>query len=488
MNPDYKSEDTGRMMPPARKKQRVVDLSYVPISQGVVFLAPDGDSEHNRMACQESMLVEPSMPLSNATMGCSVENRACHSSCEEYPIIPLASNFSEGRGRPGASLQLSMMNRTDSMDDSCSTSTEPNSLMEFKPVDTRFSDIIGHGDVKIRIDELLLPLALPSSLIHSILKGVRALPASILLYGPPGCGKTQLARAIAGESQAALLSIGPSDILSKFVGESEASLRALFAQATEMARRTESRCAVLFFDEIDALGYSRGDESGKTIDGDGSRRILAELLIQLSNLSTLQQPRRGHKHEKRDEHRDDDDSECRDECVRVMVIAATNRLADCDPALIRRFAIQVHVGLPSERDRRKIFQKFLRDFEHSMTKADLRKLAIATEGWSGSDLESLTREAAMTPIRECLQLAAKIKRKARKMEQQGGVASAQDTSKAQDAFQVAKNVLMQEFQSLRPVTAVDFQVAMEFLLGSTTSAEGRATAAYDSSSDSDQAD
>jgi SpoVK/Ycf46/Vps4 family AAA+-type ATPase len=158
--------------------------------------------------------------------------------------------------------------------------------------------------------------------------------------------------------------------------------------------------------------------------------------------------------------------------------------------LIRRFAIQIHVGLPSARDRRRIFQKFLRDFEHNITKADLRELAIATEGWSGSDLESLTREAAMAPIRECLKLAAQIKRKARQMEQHGGVASAQDTNKAQDAFQVAKNVLMKEFQSLRPVTAVDFQAAMEFLLCSTTSADGHThTGEYDSSSDSDdQAD
>jgi SpoVK/Ycf46/Vps4 family AAA+-type ATPase len=490
MNSDYRSDDTERMMPPARKKQRIVDLSYVPMSQGVVFLAPDSDSRRNPMARRENMLVEPSMALSNPSLECSVENRAYHSSCEEYSIILPASNFSEGRGGPGGSLQMSLVNRTDSIDDSSSTRTETNALTEFKRVDTRFSDIIGHGDVKIRIDELLLPLALPSSLVHSILKGVRALPASILLYGPPGCGKTQLARAIAGESQAAFLSIGPSDILSKFVGESEASLRVLFASATETARRTESRCAVLFFDEIDALGYSRGDESGKSIDGDGSRRILAELLIQLSNLSTLQQPQRGHKLEKPEKRREDDESESHDECVRVMVIAATNRLADCDPALIRRFAIQVHVGLPSVRDRRKIFQKFLRDFEHCLTKADLGELAIATEGWSGSDLESLAREAAMTPIRECLQLAAQIKRKARRMEQQGGVASAQDTSKAQDAFQVAKNVLMEEFQSLRSVTAIDFQAAMAFLLGSTTSADGCTIGgAYDSSSDSDdQAD
>ena len=92
----------------------------------------------------------------------------------------------------------------------------------------RFTDIIGHNAVKIRIEEVLLPMALPSSIADSILVGVRALPASILLFGPPGCGKTQLAKAIAGEADAAFLSAGPSDILSKFVGESEASIRSFF--------------------------------------------------------------------------------------------------------------------------------------------------------------------------------------------------------------------------------------------------------------------
>jgi SpoVK/Ycf46/Vps4 family AAA+-type ATPase len=85
---------------------------------------------------------------------------------------------------------------------------------------TRFKDIIGHSAVKVRCDELLLPMWLPPTVTDAVLSGVRSMPASILLFGPPGCGKTQLARALAGEAQAAFLPVAPSDVYSKFVGVS----------------------------------------------------------------------------------------------------------------------------------------------------------------------------------------------------------------------------------------------------------------------------
>jgi SpoVK/Ycf46/Vps4 family AAA+-type ATPase len=151
---------------------------------------------------------------------------------------------------------------------------------------TRLNDIIGHGGVKLRIDELILPLGLPVAVASAVLTGIRATPASVLLYGPPGTGKTQLARAIAGEARAAFLPVAPSDVLSKFVGDSEASVRNIFRTAVVQALQLESKCAVVFFDEIDALGQNR-DNLGAG-EGEGcSRRYVLAVAISSTRVSSV---------------------------------------------------------------------------------------------------------------------------------------------------------------------------------------------------------
>lgn len=248
-------------------------------------------------------------------------------------------------------------------------------------------------------------------------------------------------------------------------------------------------CTVLFFDEIDALGHSRGmaDMGGQSNDTDGcSRRVLAELLIQLTLLSSTQDDKENDCYasnatsgrvlgEHNEKYNDQAPQSEADEYslhrahpkARVIVVAATNRPEDCDPALLRRFSIRANVNLPTKRDRRKIISKFLCEFDHTISKAQLNELAGATEGWSGCDLESLTREAAMAPIRECLRSAAMLKRRARKMEQQGGDESGQGIKqqKSVDADEEARETLMRDFRQLRPVTLVDFEDAIEFWLG-----------------------
>ena len=431
-----------------------------------------------------------------------------------------------------------------------SNGNDSDSGSKLKPtITTRFSDIIGHGAAKLRLDEMLLPLALPPYISQQILVGVRAAPASILLYGPPGTGKTKLAQAVAGEAGAAFLSIGPSDVLSKFVGESEAAVKGLFRRAKIMAKRMESRCAVVFFDEIDALGMSRGGggEGGggggeDSSAGHSSRKILAELLIQMSLLSdearaqsngcTESSEEAGTDNGNTDASPDididngivqegsdsdfglDSESASRDEIInedehdhahgecsgkssnkynngrgvmvhnnrpqtvsesrsspperpqsRVIVIAATNRPEDCDAALLRRFSIRVLVGLPSQRDRRRILSRLLEGIDNTITPADLKELSVAMEGWSGSDLESVTREAVMAPIRECLRSAAVLKMNARKRASADGNKETMVSSNDSDGTDAARDELLNKFRKLRPVTMQDFEEAIAFWIG-----------------------
>lgn len=371
-------------------------------------------------------------------------------------------------------------------------------------VGVSFRDIIGHGQAKLRLDEALLPLALPPDIAASVLTGIRAAPASILLHGPPGCGKSKLAKAMAGEAQAVFLSIGPSDILSKFVGESEASVRGLFQKARREAMKIESKCAVIFFDEIDALGRSRtDDESGKMshAGGDNSaRRVLAELLIQMTALNDneIGIASEVEVEEEYDGYCDDDgysfsgrSTMTTESKPRVIVVAATNRPEDCDPALLRRFAVRVIIGLPSRKDRKKIIKRLLVDVEHSITSVQLDELALATEGWSGSDLESMTREAVMTPIRECLRAIAVLKRKECRVaslqsQQRSGDDSSQKKQSATHSTSTPREALLNSFRNLRPVSNFDFEDGIAFFLGEAAfGINNNKNTHYDSSSSSE---
>eukprot|EP00934_Nitzschia_sp_Nitz4_P003717 Nitzschia sp. Nitz4//scaffold2_size372955//159091//160464//NITZ4_000413-RA/size372955-snap-gene-0.27-mRNA-1//1//CDS//3329546748//3707//frame0 len=354
----------------------------------------------------------------------------------------IASNPNEAPHRSPSSLSTFpreypglTKNRSHLVEHSTSEETQPANEDDTCMSDTkmpRFHDIVGHDAIKERLDEVLLPLALPPSIAKQILQGVRSLAASILMFGPPGCGKTQMARAIAGEAEAAFLSVGPSDILSKYVGESEASIRTLFQTAYEQAAKMNNKCAVLFFDEIDALGQTRGSSCSSPAASDtSSRRVLAELLLQLNRVNSAPYV----------EVANPEDSALK-ATVRVIVVAATNRPEDCDPALLRRFSVRVLVDVPTAQDRQEIFTRYLKGIEHSLTSDQLQALAMHTDGWTGSDLESLTREAAMAPIRECIRAVGKMQRSLRNS---------------------SNHNLQEKFLNLRPVCMHDFQLALEFI-------------------------
>ena len=190
-------------------------------------------------------------------------------------------------------------------------------------------------------------------------------PKGILLYGPPGCGKTLLARAVATESEANFISIKGPEVLSKWVGESEKAIREVFRKARMAAP------AIIFFDEIDAIVPRRGIGYG---DSHVTERVISQILTEIDGLESLQD---------------------------VVVIAATNRPDIVDPAVLRpgRTDRLILVGPPDKNARVEIFKIYTLDMPITED-VDIEKIAMAAEGYAGSDIEALCREAAMLALRE----------------------------------------------------------------------------------------
>ncbi|MHA2085783.1 MAG: CDC48 family AAA ATPase [Candidatus Thorarchaeota archaeon] len=193
--------------------------------------------------------------------------------------------------------------------------------------------------------------------------GIRS-PKGVLLFGPPGTGKTLLAKAVATESEANFISVRGPEIFNKYVGESEKAIRDVFKKARQTAP------CVLFFDEIDAIMGARG----KRDDTGVSQRIVNQFLAELDGMQTLQN---------------------------VLVIGATNRADMLDPAVLRpgRFDAIVFVPPPDRDARLEILNVHTKDMPLAKD-VDIERLAEMTEGFSGADLEGLTREAAMAAVRD----------------------------------------------------------------------------------------
>ena len=189
-------------------------------------------------------------------------------------------------------------------------------------------------------------------------------PKGILLFGPPGCGKTLLARAVATESEANFIAIKGPEVFSKWVGESEKAIREVFRKARM------SSPAVVFFDEIDSLVPRRGSGFG---DSGVTDRVISQLLTEIDGIASLQD---------------------------IVILAATNRPDIVDPAVLRpgRFDRLIYVPEPDEKGRQRIFEIHTKGMPLAKD-VDLKELARMTKGYSGADIESLCREAAMIAIR-----------------------------------------------------------------------------------------
>ncbi|XP_060103765.1 fidgetin-like protein 1 [Heteronotia binoei] len=222
-----------------------------------------------------------------------------------------------------------------------------------------WDDIAGAEFAKATIKEIVVwPMLRPD-----IFVGLRGPPKGILLFGPPGTGKTLIGKCIACQSGATFFSISASSLTSKWVGEGEKMVRALFAVA---------RChqpAVIFIDEIDSLLSQRGDG-----EHESSRRIKTEFLVQLDGATTSSEDR-------------------------ILVVGATNRPQEIDEAARRRLVKRLYIPLPEASARRQIVSRLMSREHFSLTEEEVELIVKKSDGFSGSDMTQLCQEASLGPIR-----------------------------------------------------------------------------------------
>ncbi len=248
---------------------------------------------------------------------------------------------------------------------------EPSALREvFVEVpDVRWEDVGGLAEIKARLIEAVeWPLQHPDLFTQA---GIRP-PKGILLSGPPGCGKTLLAKAVASETQVNFISVKGPELLSKYVGESERAVREIFRKARQAAP------CIVFFDELDALVPSR---SAGTSDSHVAERVLSQFLAELDGVEELKG---------------------------VLVLGATNRSDLLDPAILRpgRFDETLEIALPDEAGRAEIFAVQLRN-KPLAGGASFQELAVRTDGFSGADISSVCNQAALQAIRRAVQASQK---------------------------------------------------------------------------------
>lgn len=222
-----------------------------------------------------------------------------------------------------------------------------------------WDDIAGVEFAKATIKEIVVwPMLRPD-----IFTGLRGPPKGILLFGPPGTGKTLIGKCIACQSGATFFSISASSLTSKWVGEGEKMVRALFAVA---------RCqqpAVIFIDEIDSLLSQRGDG-----EHESSRRIKTEFLVQLDGATTSSEDR-------------------------ILVVGATNRPQEIDEAARRRLVKRLYIPLPEASARKQIVTRLMSKEHSCLSEEEIELIVQKSHGFSGADMTQLCREASLGPIR-----------------------------------------------------------------------------------------
>ncbi|KAI0506221.1 P-loop containing nucleoside triphosphate hydrolase protein [Xylaria bambusicola] len=230
-----------------------------------------------------------------------------------------------------------------------------------------FDDIGGLDDIIEEVKEsVIYPLTMPHLYSHAA--PLLSAPSGVLLYGPPGCGKTMLAKAVARESGASFINLHISTLTEKWYGDSNKLVRAVFS----LARKLQP--TIIFIDEIDAvLGTRRSGEH------EASGMVKAEFMTLWDGLTS---------------------ANTRGLPARIVVLGATNRIHDIDEAILRRMPKKFPVSLPDKAQRLRILQLLLKDTKTEPDHFNMEYIARITAGMSGSDIKEACRDAAMAPVRE----------------------------------------------------------------------------------------
>ncbi|KAK7308957.1 hypothetical protein RJT34_05319 [Clitoria ternatea] len=295
-----------------------------------------------------------------------------------------------------------------------------------------FSDIGALDETKESLQELvMLPLRRPDLFIGGLLKPCKG----ILLFGPPGTGKTMLAKAIANEAGASFINVSMSTITSKWFGEDEKNVRALFTLAAKVSP------TIIFVDEVDSMLGQRT----RVGEHEAMRKIKNEFMTLWDGIMTKPEER-------------------------ILVLAATNRPFDLDEAIIRRFERRIMVGLPSAENREKILRTLLAKEKVHM-ELDFKELGTMTEGYSGSDLKVLCTTAAYRPVRELIQQERLKDQEKKKKVAEAQNNNAHDVEYSEDDQNAEDEVQPGRVITLRPLNMQDFKEAKK-LVASSYSAQG----------------